>query len=72
MILGMAGVFVFGYLVMNSLDAFLDAGSGRRYHRHKKKGPSHPLFSPGKLFSLKVLTVRGHCDTLLTDQRRRV
>ena len=49
MILGMAGVFVFGYLVMNSLDAFLDAGNGRRYHRHKKKGPGHPLF-PGKFF----------------------
>ena len=50
MILGMAGVFVFGYLVMNSLDAFLDAGSGRRYHRHKKKGPRHPHFPPESFF----------------------
>ena len=50
MILSMAGVFVFGYLVVNSLEAFLDAGSGRGYHRHKKKGPSHPLFSPKRFF----------------------
>ena len=46
----MAGVFVFGYLVVNSFEAFLDAGSGRGYHRHKKKGPSHPLFSPKRFF----------------------
>ena len=35
MILIMAGVFVFGYLVVNSLGAFLDTGNERRYYRHK-------------------------------------
>ena len=34
-ILSMAGVFVCGYLVVNSLGAFLDTGNERRYYRHK-------------------------------------
>ena len=50
MILSMAGVFVFGYLVVNSLGAFLDAGSQRRYHRHKKKGTARPLLFLGRFF----------------------
>ena len=42
-ILSMAGVFVFGYFVLDSLDSFLDTGSKRRPHRRKKKVPGHSL-----------------------------
>ena len=50
MILIMAGVFVFGYFVVDSLGAFLDAGSGRRYHRLKNKGTGRPLLFLERFF----------------------